>query len=151
MNITLTYYKNEIYIESTQSPKYLSIHYKGDFQGELFGDVKYCWVDKNKIIVEFTGKPEELLMKYRGNLTIVASYAYDDDKNRSNVIVKKVSDEINRILSKWSTSTQKYEEYNSSNKYSRALKTSLKFTRNGIKYIANNKLKYRVLNDNNLR
>ena len=151
MDITLTNNVDEIYIEYNQVPRYLAIHYTGMFVGELFGDVRNCWVEKHRVVIEFKTNPEEVLMKYMGNLTIKQAFAYDKNKNRYKVKTKTIKDEVHLIQSKWDTSTQKYEDYNRSNKYNTVGKTWLTFTRNGEKLEMNNKSKYRIINGNNNR
>ena len=151
MDITLTNNVNEIYIEYTQAPRYLSIHYKGSFQGEILGDIGNCWVSKNKIIIEFIENPEEILIKYKGAFRILKSFAYDNEKNKHIVKIKTITDEIQRITSKWDTSTQKYEDYNKSNKYSKSYKTLMYYNKAGMRHVTNNKKRFRIINANNNR
>ena len=145
MKITQT--ENTINLEYSGSIVALDIRYRGDFVGEIQGNT-VSGAKGGRMIIAFLEPPQDTLMTYEGNFNIISYLAYNDEgliKGRS---IKKISDELNKINSKWSISDTKYEDFNKSNRYKKVKKTELTYTRMGKKVKLNHKNKEIVKVDN---
>ena len=138
MDLKLIQRPDEINIENAQDVKYLSIHYTGKFDGEIFGNT-WVWVRKTRIVIRFMSPPEEVLMKYEGNLKIRKIYAYDKERNETVGSLKILNDEIRNITSEIRYERLTYKDYNQSNRYSNIRKTKLRFTLNNTKRLIGDK------------
>ena len=75
-------------------------------------------------------------MSYSGNIEILRILAKNGDLEpiRGNSFVL-VNDEVQRIKAQWDSSTQKWEDYNRSNKYHRPIMSMVEYSENDtIKY-----------------
>tara|TARA_A100001201_G_scaffold23322_2_gene26576 strand:- start:4815 stop:5297 length:483 start_codon:yes stop_codon:yes gene_type:complete len=130
--ITITQKTDSISIENYQNLSALEISYRGFIVGEVLGNT-ITGMNNKKIIIGFLSDPQEILIKYYGDFAIKSIKAYS--KNNKLIKVKRIveSDEIGHILSKWDESTNTYDSYNKSNKYSEKSKSLLSTTLNNVK------------------
>lgn len=135
MSVTLTQRTNEINIEYTESPKFLTIRYNGSFVGQILGNTKSS-ISRTKIDIEFLDDVPQVLISYSGNIEILRILAKNGDLEpiRGNSFVLD-NDEVQRIKAQWDESTQKWEDYNQSNKYHRPIMSMIEYSENDtIKY-----------------
>ena len=127
MSVTLTQRANEINIEYTEQPKFLTIRYGGSFVGQILGNTKSS-ISRTKIDIEFLDDIPQVLMSYNGNVEILRILAKNSELEpiRGNSFIL-VNDEIQRIKAQWDESTQKWEDYNQSNKYLRPIMSTIEY------------------------
>ena len=138
MKITQT--ENTVSLEYSGSVSALDIRYRGNFVGEIHGNT-VSGVKEGRMIIAFLEPPQDTLMTYEGNFNIISYEAYNDEGLIKGRNIKKTSDELNKINSKWSISDTKYEDFNKSNRYKKVKKTELTYTRMGKKVKLNHKNK----------
>ena len=134
--------KNEINVDNLGKIKILIIKYSGSFTAEIIPDA-FVSINKKKLTIVFnsTGN-NDTLMYYYGNLNIREVKAIL--KTGGIVKVRKVtkSDIVNKITSKWSTSTMEYTDYNQSLGYSGSQETLISYTYKGDRVYKNYKNEY---------
>ena len=70
MSVTLTQRVNELNLEYTDQPKFLTIRYSGSFSGEILGNT-ISSITRTEINIEFLDDVREVLMVYAGNFRIL--------------------------------------------------------------------------------
>ena len=74
-------------------------------------------------------------MRYSGNFKIIDVFGVYDDDSVQSVYFKLINDEVQKIKAQWDSSTQKWEDYNKSNKYHRPVIPIVEYSENDtIKY-----------------
>ena len=139
MSITITNTTKELHMEYSTKPVVLDISYSGNIVGELHGDNNVVGINKNRMIIAFTGDIKNHFMSMTGDFKIKKIKAYDGQKQKIPVTIKRVNDEVQKIQSEWDSSTNKYEEYNKSSKYLNVEESKMTFSINGEKRTINNK------------
>tara|TARA_Y100001938_G_scaffold71341_1_gene99000 strand:- start:4301 stop:4774 length:474 start_codon:yes stop_codon:yes gene_type:complete len=128
----LTQYYDEVTLSDIQSAHRIEIKFKGTFMLD-FADGIRGLIDKNILSISIRGQlTNELLFKYKGNIRILSAVAYDIDDNKKKIVRKTVSDEIQKIASKWDSSTMKYEEYNKNLNARGKVKSLMSYKVNGV-------------------
>ena len=105
----------------------VTIRYSGSFSGEILGNT-ISSITRTEINIEFLDDVPEVLMVYAGNFRILRMTAKNNDfeiiKGSS---FKLINDEVQRIKAQWDESTQKWEDYNQSNKYHRPIMSTIEY------------------------
>ena len=115
MQAKLIHRINEINLEDGGNLKSLDIRYNGTFVGKILGDTSVS-LSRSKINITFLSEPESILMRYSGNFKIIDVFGVYDDDSVQSVYFKLINDEVQKIKAQWDSSTQKWEDYNKSNK-----------------------------------
>ena len=134
MQAKLIHRINEINLEDGGNLKSLDIRYNGTFVGKILGDTSVS-LSRSKINITFLSEPESILMRYSGNFKIIDVFGVYDDDSVQSVYFKLINDEVQKIKAQWDSSTQKWEDYNKSNKYHRPVIPIVEYSENDtIKY-----------------
>jgi len=127
MSVTLTLRVNELNLEYTEQPKFLTIKYNGSFVGKILGNT-ISNITRTEINIEFLDDVPEVLMIYSGNIEILGISTMDINFERiKGSYAVLINDEIQRINAKWDESTMKWEDYNQSNKYHRPVMSMIEY------------------------
>ena len=107
---------NKVIIENFEPFQYMIIDYVGSFEGEMVADGNVL-VNRNRLLL-YAINPDKtnVLFTYNGNFNIRKSLVYINNKSNY-VIVKKESDNVGAIKSKWNVSTSKYIDFSRTNKH----------------------------------
>jgi hypothetical protein len=132
MNVKITQYTDRIYLDNCSGQKLIEINYSGSFVGDVIPEGVTVMMNKNKICIMDIGDgfDNQVFMYYYGKLSIKSAFYYENDI-KTPIGITRNSDEVNRISSKLSESTTKYEDFDKTNKYIKNVKTLLSYRKAG--------------------
>jgi len=131
-NITITQTPNELFMEFDGPVYALDIKFDGQIIGEVIGNNNIVGVRNNRMIIVFVGEQKEHILNYEGNLILKKAIAYTSNNKSLKAKIKIKNDEVQNIKSFWNTSN-KYTDFNKTNRYNRIKKTKMTYTLQGKK------------------
>jgi hypothetical protein len=142
MSIKLIHRINELNLEYSDKPKFLKIRYKGSFVGQILGNTKSIFT-RDEITIEFLDNVPETIMIYAGNIKILKVLGIDNNSESIKGSFVIINDEIQRIKTKLSESTQKFEDYNQTNRHYIPIMSVIEYEENDV-------IKYQEVRGNRL-
>ena len=130
---------NQVSLEDIHLFVGIDIKFSGSFILDLNRGIKAI-IDKNVLRISFRQQPpNDMVFRYQGNLNIISTKGMDKNDEEINIAKKTISDEIDKITSKWDSSTKKYEGYNQSLKAAGNIQTLISYEVSGKKIYRNAK------------